>query len=811
MDVKGITAIVLVTIVILAGLITSIILVQRGEDEKQDEQLNGLEPSPEIRDAMESIGRRYDRLVNESPSLEEATEKLIEELNGDHDLVEEAVLYDDGYTVSIRFREGTVINMIYDDGLFPGEEVTRSSGSNKISLFSSGATGYQSFGNIPSRNKIMIISAASLTNTRDSNRIVRGFEDLFTDLGWNNSDIRVLSRENSTDMNIIVDDLLDLRGYGLVIYIGHGGYLLGTPVGRHYLQCCNVGLKEPFVKKERLLEYIEWGEKEQLILYYCKMESTGEWNWEVYMDTSLYETEGKSDPGTIFMTISCNSWRFSDQCMKMGLGSFHGWDNRATGPESLEIYSNLISDMSVEDEQKTDKDTHSSTPKAELTQSTDGQLQISTIGDGYYLPAWGNLTMVPSSPVSGASDYEVEFPTKDGDHSILIKNGNTKEMGLMTPKDRYMTVRARDGKGDLLDVGVNWVDIECGYNEVEISDWQPFGIVLEAEPEKAAADGIDKSTITAIVRIWKPNDVLVPTGDPIPFKNITFHSSLGSFMGTEIIRTDANGEAIIELTSDDPGTANLKAFIEKDGMESTGVCSVKFGGSGGITLDAEKVLLDYSPERISPDSSVITATVTDGSGNPMTETDVYFSTNFGRIVGHNPATTDSKGEAKIKIEVDPYSFSPNPTNMKFAYTGYVSVSFDEETEEDSIEFNIDAREWVNVVFSGSETSREMRDPNATFQAEDINIQMALDNSSDWRTIWRSSGSVSHSPGNYYPFDMKTIKRSSVMYLFFEYTGGSSISTTYIHMYNSWMDEVQEVPSFSGNSGDPKGEFNFTIP
>jgi hypothetical protein len=174
-------------------------------------------------------------------------------------------------------------------------------------------------------------------------------------------------------------------------------------------------------------------------------------------------------------------------------------------------------------------------------------------------------------------------------------------------------------------------------------------------------------------------------------------------------------------------------------------------------------------------------------------------------------STDNNGEAKIKIEVDPYSFSPNPTNIRFAYTGWVWASFDEESEERPIEFTIDAMEWVNVIFSGSDTSRDMRDPNATFQAEDINIQMALDNSSDWRTIWRSSGSVYHSPGNYYPFDMKTIRRSSVMYLFFEYTGVSSISKTYIHMYNSWMDEVQEVPSFSGNSGDPKGEFNFTIP
>jgi hypothetical protein len=823
LDIRVISVVLVVFIFLLGGSLTAFLLVSLNKEENEsDENPNedlGLDLNEEEQTEMDRICSRYKELLD-SENSDDLMALLVNEINDEYSLIENAELSEDEYTVSIKWKSGTRILLMGDDGMVPDEEPTRGSIQNypdgledvNISYLSVGSKAPCPLeGNIPANKKALIINAASLSNPYWSRYSEQHIKEAVSNTGMDEGGIKEKKRINKTDGGFTPDDLLDYHGYGLVFYIGHGGYLKGAGPGRHYIQCSNVIKYKPIVGEKRHKDYKQWVRDEYLVGGFYLDPKTGNLTKEIYMDTDLIGMYGSADPGTIMFILSCNSWRVADDFRSAGFGSYLGWDEKAHFNEAAEIFKTVTEHMSKEDQTRSDKNSLEDLPEDSITDSSGAVLRVSTNGFGSYFPFWGNLTFDPSAIHPGTTRFEVEIPSSDGDITYEMEKGRTYDLGMLVPKDRYATIRTYDDLGSIIETGVAELDLECGHKDLKITSWEPFAIVIDAEPDKVAANGIDTSTVKATVRIWKSTDILVPTGDPIPCKNVTFHSSLGSFIGTETLRTDENGEAIIELSSEEAGTANLKAFIEKDGMESTGIYSVKFGESGGISLDAGKVLLDYSPERISPDSSVITATVTDGSGNPMTETDVYFTSNFGRIVGQNPARTDGSGEARIKIEVDPYSFSPNPTNMRFAYTGTVSVSFDGEIEEDSIEFTIDAKQWVNVVFSGSETSREMRDPNATFQAEGINIQMALDNSSDWRTIWRSSGSVSHSPGNFYPFEMKTIKRTSVMYLFFEYTAMSSISTTYIHMFNSWVEYVQEVPSFSGTSGDPKGDFNFTIP
>ncbi len=150
-----------------------------------------------------------------------------------------------------------------------------------------------------------------------------------------------------------------------------------------------------------------------------------------------------------------------------------------------------------------------------------------------------------------------------------------------------------------------------------------------------------QATITAVV-----SEV---TGLPVHNGTlVTFQTSLGR---TDPIEAETvNGKATVTfLAGAVSGTANISAFSGAartgSGNSSAGGVSVKIGTAG---VDRIAVRTDPVNVPISGGTVTVIATLFDAGGNPIINTPVTFSSDFGSL-SSNSATTDSNGEARVSL------------------------------------------------------------------------------------------------------------------------------------------------------------------
>jgi hypothetical protein len=236
-----------------------------------------------------------------------------------------------------------------------------------------------------------------------------------------------------------------------------------------------------------------------------------------------------------------------------------------------------------------------------------------------------------------------------------------------------------------------------------------------------------------------------------------------------------------------------------------------------MTLTANNYILDQSPDRLTLDTTTLTATILDENGVPMPDYEVTFQhlPADSYFIGDNPARTDSSGKAQITIQINKYNSIQNPTSMKMKSTETVTANCEDLDLNANVSIDTDVQDWVTLYFSGSSDFTFEWGLRTTFTANGIKIKFAVNDPSDWHTIWNSRDSVSYAAHTYYAFNLSQVKRGSTIYLFYQYSttndGPGEIEQMYLHSYNSWVHNVATIPSFTGNSRDPDGEFSYKIP
>ena len=238
-----------------------------------------------------------------------------------------------------------------------------------------------------------------------------------------------------------------------------------------------------------------------------------------------------------------------------------------------------------------------------------------------------------------------------------------------------------------------------------------------------------------------------------------------------------------------------------------------------MTLTASNYILDQSPDRLTLDTTTLTATILDENSIPMSNYEVTFQhlPADAYFIGENPARTDSRGQAQITIQINKYNSIQNPTSMTMKNTAAVTANCEDLDLNANVSIDTDVQDWVTLYFSGSSDFTFERGLRTTFTANGIKIKFAVNDPSDWHTIWNSRDSVSYDAHTYYAFNLTSskVKRGSTIYLFYEYSttndGPGEIEQMYLHSYNSWVHNVAIIPSFTGNSRDPDGEFSYKIP
>ena len=166
--------------------------------------------------------------------------------------------------------------------------------------------------------------------------------------------------------------------------------------------------------------------------------------------------------------------------------------------------------------------------------------------------------------------------------------------------------------------------------DIELTGATIGSIQVIADPTSISADGQSTSEITATVK--------TPQNQVVPDVEVTFTTSRGAI--TSPHTTDASGKAVATLTSEKFNDPSVLVTAACQGVEGTVLVSFT-----GLSLTAEA-----DPTSIlAGESSTITATLKDASGNPINGATLTFSTDKGTLDPAIPQQTNASGQAVVTL------------------------------------------------------------------------------------------------------------------------------------------------------------------
>jgi hypothetical protein len=135
-------------------------------------------------------------------------------------------------------------------------------------------------------------------------------------------------------------------------------------------------------------------------------------------------------------------------------------------------------------------------------------------------------------------------------------------------------------------------------------------------------------------------------GVPMTDIPVTFSTDFGSFDKVPVVPTETGGVATISISSSGAGTAQVKATAGSSTATSTVTWLAELKVVSGLTLSPESATLELH----SPTSQVITASVLDQHGVPMSAVPVTFTTVFASGgTETRTVNTDENGQASVTI------------------------------------------------------------------------------------------------------------------------------------------------------------------
>lgn len=174
------------------------------------------------------------------------------------------------------------------------------------------------------------------------------------------------------------------------------------------------------------------------------------------------------------------------------------------------------------------------------------------------------------------------------------------------------------------------------------------GTVLSVVTTNAIANGTAVNSVKAVVKD--------ANGNPVPNQTVEFFitDGTGTITGSSTVTTDANGEAVIQLTSTVAGNVSIRAEVNGSPIVNGSPAVVTFVpdvpdmSAGGGT---ELVVVTNNAAANGTATNSIKAVVKDVNGNPVPNQTVEFfiTDGTGTIVGSSVVTTNANGEALIEI------------------------------------------------------------------------------------------------------------------------------------------------------------------
>ena len=277
-------------------------------------------------------------------------------------------------------------------------------------------------------------------------------------------------------MAVTPEDVFSLGGYGVVVLIGHGGFL-GTDVNPDryfYFQCCDNADFSPVVGAQRWAQYQQWMQEHKLML--CVLDDptdTGE-SEHLLVRSDLLEEQMDDLPGSFIHLVSCRSWAAKHAFENRGCGDFMGWTE---GERWIRHYAvvNMLWAMtqnpSSSDEQAREQVREWGYGVSDY-RGADSVLNLYTRDDTFYLPAWVDAT-VDSSDAPAETDrilVELSYPDPALAGEVITDTvfGSDVSFEDVLPLEARFKLTAQDSSGVTLASGLETVQLHAGYNEVDL-------------------------------------------------------------------------------------------------------------------------------------------------------------------------------------------------------------------------------------------------------------------------------------------------------------------------------------------------------
>lgn len=164
--------------------------------------------------------------------------------------------------------------------------------------------------------------------------------------------------------------------------------------------------------------------------------------------------------------------------------------------------------------------------------------------------------------------------------------------------------------------------------------------------DNAKANGTDVDKIKV--------HVVDANGNPVAGATVVFTSTSGSaaFSGSNTVTTDANGDAIVSMTSTVAGSNTVTATVNGNAVINGSPATVKFVADvPSVNAPTTKITVtqnDATADGVEVDK--VTVHVTDANGNPVAGATVDFAKAGGAtFVGATTLTTDANGDVTITL------------------------------------------------------------------------------------------------------------------------------------------------------------------
>lgn len=203
-------------------------------------------------------------------------------------------------------------------------------------------------------------------------------------------------------------------------------------------------------------------------------------------------------------------------------------------------------------------------------------------------------------------------------------------------------------------------DITATVNGSAITNGSPAKAIFKADVPSVTNPA---TTMTVVQDNAKANGtdvdkikvhVVDANGNPVQGASVVFTSTSGSatFSGGNTVTTDANGDAIVSMTSTVAGSNTIIASVNGTAITNGSPATVKFVADvPTVNAPTTKITVTKNDAQADGvDIDKVTVHVTDANGNPVAGATVDFAKSGGAtFVGSTTLTTDANGDATITL------------------------------------------------------------------------------------------------------------------------------------------------------------------